>query len=314
VPSTTVGYVATPSHLFQTVLSATQARRFAPSDADVVVACITDRGEEVPAAFRRVCAEHGVRLVPLPADWLGGAHPTFGRFFLDRVLPRADQVLYLDGDTQVIAALDPLMNLEVPAGGLLAARDPMAFLRAVHEPTRARIDGWWDDSEIPAATRERYVNSGVMQVRTADLATLRDGLLEVARTSRTRFADQDALNLVMNDRIELVSTAWNFPGFLLGTRFEPLARPRIVHFMSNPRPWNAALRPWGRRYWAPYEALARDFPEVEPFWERFSRAERARYLLQQSWKTRIERAPWQRADAVALFERQESQTVGTGAG
>lgn len=100
----TICYAATSGFLFQTSLSAIQARRTTPSAAVVVVhAAAPSEGPREAMTFRRVLDERGVELLTLDPRSLGSLSPIFARYYLDEVLPsRVDRVLYLDGDTQVL--------------------------------------------------------------------------------------------------------------------------------------------------------------------------------------------------------------------
>lgn len=292
-----VCYIASDGHLFQTFASAVQARANLSAAADVVIVALD--GSSSPSQEQRVfealCREHGIVFILASLDDLGGMHPMFGRLFFDRFLPaEIEEILYLDGDTQIVASLDPLMFAEAPVRGTIAVRDPMVFIHDAVPAFRKVIVAQWDRSRIPEALRRQYLNSGVLRMSRATLAELQAQVVKLrGATTDLHFADQDLINLALEDRVDLVSMEWNFPGFLLSSVIESKMRPRIIHFMSDPRPWNSALWPWGLTYYQPYVDIVLRHPQLEPYWERIEGLRRVKYQLQQAYKKRIEGSKWQ---------------------
>jgi lipopolysaccharide biosynthesis glycosyltransferase len=306
-----VCYAATEGYLFHTVVSALQARAHTDDAVGVYVVCLSRGGSREEETFRRVCAEHGVELISAPIHRLNGLHPTYSRLLLDEFLPeQVEEVLYLDGDTQVVQDINPLVRASTPVGGVLAAVDPMVFIRRSHKALKNRIDGWWDSSDLSAETRQRYVNAGVLRVSRRDLAGLREQIFRDYgdRLRDFHFLDQDAINLACGDRIDTISMSWNFPGFLLDTQMVEITPPRIVHFMSNPRPWHAPLSPWGHDYYRPYSDLVREHPDLEEYWVRLAGRRKIRYALQQRYKQWTERPNWQSPEAAESVSELERRT------
>jgi lipopolysaccharide biosynthesis glycosyltransferase len=292
-----VCYVASDRYLFQTVLSALQARANVSDEADVIVVGVgaTLEPSAETAAFARVCAENGILFRAATTDQLEGQHPMWGRLFLDRLLPPdVDEILYLDGDTQIVGNIDPLVFAEPPARGAIGVRDPIVFIRESVPAFRKEIDDGWNRADVPAHVRARYLNSGMLRMSRETFGEVREAALAIQREkgASLRFADQDAINLALDDRVDTVSMEWNFPGFLLGSNISELVDFRIIHFMSDPRPWDAALWPWGRRFFSPYGELVQRYPEVRPFWSRPTISQRLRYSAQQAWKRANERTRW----------------------
>ncbi|HEY3695991.1 glycosyltransferase family 8 protein [Phenylobacterium sp.] len=282
-PRGCVCYVIDEGYLFPTLVSALQARAHVPpAVADVVIACIgepTAHSEAVAA----VAAARGVHFIRASHADIDGLHVMFGRFFLSEILPaHYRRVVYIDGDTQVRGALEPLFRADVPAGGFLACRDP-AILFAQHDLAhRRRLAAYRQQIGLTGAA-EDYFNSGVLVIDRAGWGAIAETCLGVYRErgEAFRFPDQDALNLGARDACTLISNRWNFPGFLIGSRAEAVALPRIYHFMSNPRPWNVAAQPWGEAWGAPYRGLLADHPELSFLKPSKSRMHVVRYCVQQ---------------------------------
>lgn len=297
-------YIATNGYLFQTVVSALQARQH--TTAPVFVCHLGDPDGDEVDLFSSICEENGVTFTSTPRALIGDQHPVFARFYVDQLLPAGVRdALYLDGDTQILGDLDPLLGHDGP-GRILAARDPMVLIQKIHTGLGRKISAWWDAAGIDQAARPDYVNAGVMRLPLAQLADVRAGVTRLTSTQESLpFADQDAVNILCRDALDVVAMAWNFPGFLLGTPVERAARPRIVHFMSSPRPWSASLPPWGDEYFRPYAAFVDRYPRADVYWQRFTVAQKARYRAQHAYKYVTERRSYASKAALRVFEEQE---------
>jgi len=299
-----VAYVCSGGYLFQTVVSAIQARAHSSAAADVIVVLLREdaaTASEAERLFARISAENDVQLVGVDKGPLEGLGPAYGRLFLDQFLPDVEELLYLDGDTQILGSLDPLLFADAPRDGALGARDPLVFIQQAVPSYRTGIEEVWDASGIDPEIRARYINSGMIRLSRNALGRLRESALALhaSKGDFVRFGDQDLINLALGDRVGLVSMKWNFPGFLLDSQVSDQIEPRILHFMSNPRPWNAPLWPWGRRYFEPYRDFVEHYPAARPYWDRVAGAKRLRYTAQQFYKRIVERPKWQ-TEAVAL--------------
>jgi lipopolysaccharide biosynthesis glycosyltransferase len=306
-----VCYTATAGYLFQTVLSALQARSFLDPTVGVYVCFIGEESDE-QRRFRDICEQNQISLLTAPLAAIDGLPASYARLFLDRLLPaEVEQILYLDGDTQVVADINPLARATPPAGGALAVRDPMVFTRVAHTALGRQIDDQWERSGIPAGVRLNYINSGVLRMARDDFRLLRKDVVSGLgdRLHLLHHGDQDAINLALQDRIQPISMSWNFPGFLLDTQFVALTPPRIIHFMSDPRPWNAALRPWGSEHYQPYRTFVESYPGIARYWPQFAWRQKVHYLLQQQYKHWTERRAWQSSEAARVLLELERSTL-----
>ena len=303
-----VAYTATPGYLFQTILSAVQARRNVDDATQVHVAALVEPGaaeSELDGRQRPSPSAHGIRVQRVASGVLEGLHPMFGRLFLDRVLPEAiDTVLYLDGDTQVRGPLTPLLDKPLARGRLAAVIDPMSAVRRTHRGLGRRIDRGWDAAGLPPQARQGYVNSGVLMFHRADLASFRERVLAANADHGATFthADQDAINYALWDVIDHVELEWNYPAFLLGVDWKARDDARVVHFMSNPRPWHGSYLPWRREGYRPYADLVRRHPELSPYWGRPALPRALRNHAQQVYKACSEGRHWRSARFRAALE------------
>lgn len=300
-----VCYIANKGYLFQSLVSAIQARRFAPEDCSIFLFDLSREQGDESRRIADVCRAKGIDYVWHAPDFLGGLHIMNARMFLDQMLPSDyGEILYLDGDTQIVADLTPLLAFQPQDGRLCAVRDPMVYLDAINrlnDDLRGEID----------AFGENYVNSGVFRVRRSTWADIsREALSRMSDATRAlHFEDQTIINQVTDGRRDYASIRWNFPGFVLGYGLEAIAQPAIVHFMSNPRPWQGSYAPWGKDWHRPYQTVIDEFPEIADYCGVLDLRRKAAYKLKQVAKTYIERRFWENPALLAHIQRMESQVA-----
>lgn len=212
------------------------------------------------------------------------------RILLPERLPDTDRVLYLDADTIVVAALGPLLELDL-ADRYVAAVTNVFMPHQTYRPTALGLD-----PEHP------YFNSGVL-VMNLDLLR-REGCTEAlaafarARGDELEWPDQDALNVVLGARRLPLHPRWNAMNSVLrfrrarevlGARAVAEARrtPAIRHFEGPGanKPWHAGAPAADR---ALYAAQRRGTPWPDVVLEGEAAAEgRIRRLVRRAGRPRI---------------------------
>lgn len=305
-------YTVDEGYLLPTLLSASQLRRELPREvADVVVLCFSSPSAATAAA-ETFCAASGLRFLLVPIDILDGNPMICARFFLPRLLGSEYQdILYLDGDTQVAGSVAPLLQHPLGAGRVLAAPDPMAVMIATGDGPWPARRAYFRGIGIRDDQQERYFNSGVMRFRMSDWDAVSRECLDLCRREGARFVfrDQDALNLVLGERCGLISFRWNFPPFFMNFGAEAAIRPRVYHFMSNPRPWHGGFAPWGRAWYTPYVALAAAQPDLARTMRPLRAARYCRYVVQQRIKRFQESRIWGQPDVRARIDTLEARAL-----
>jgi lipopolysaccharide biosynthesis glycosyltransferase len=285
-----VCYVVDEGYLFPTLVSAIQARRFtSPEVAEVVIACIGPRTSRVDQ-LARIAEASGVSLISVPLEVIDGMHVMFGRLFVDRFLPtRFKRIVYIDGDTQIAGSLDPLVNVEIPAGSFMACRDPSRLFAGLSPARRAALALHHEKLGLQDRAGD-YFNSGVLVIDRGSWPHLARASLDSYAENQALFIhpDQDALNVAVGEHCVLISDKWNFPGFLIGSKAEAMRQPHIYHFMSNPRPWKVSVGPWGARWAKPYADLLAAYPELAEIAPRRLLRDQVRYAVQQEVKIWLE--------------------------
>jgi lipopolysaccharide biosynthesis glycosyltransferase len=305
-------FIVDERYLFPTLLVAMQARRFAPIETtDIVIFCV-GRQSIVTSTFADICANEDIVLKLVHKHEIDGMHIMFARFYLDRFLStQYENVLYLDADTQISGSLASLLAAPVRPGRFLAVRDPMVLF--IETPTyswRARKQ-YFMSIGISDGRLGRYLNTGVLRFNRRDWADIAREALAVSAKHhhRLQFPDQDALNIVSGNDYDMISYRWNFPIFFMNCGVEDLISPRIYHFMSNPRPWDGAFQPWGRRWSEPYDKLVHSYPQIQHFRRPLRRTKYVKYLLQQHFKRVTERRKWNNKPFRELVAQLEASTV-----
>jgi lipopolysaccharide biosynthesis glycosyltransferase len=177
---------------------------------------------------------------------------TYARLLLPDLFPNLDRVIYLDADVVVQEDVTDLWQTELNGAPLGAVQD-------FGVPTVGAAYGIRAYEDLGLDTSQEYFNAGVLLL---DLTAWRDqGLSERAVTYLTdyadelRIADQEALNVAVQDRWHRLNPKWNLTTEFFDAR--PASRPvsranrgtgalnagtlpdsaAIVHYTSASKPW-----------------------------------------------------------------------------
>jgi lipopolysaccharide biosynthesis glycosyltransferase len=238
-------YITDKNYTFPTLLSAIQAREHCRKETDILVLL----SEKIPdfAELSDVLSEYSVQLYDYheifseSLNKLDGANfqkkiskTTMCRLLLDKFLPdQYEQIIYIDGDTQVWNSLEALEAFQVPSGRFLGC------------PDYATVKDFVDGKPLI-----KYFNAGVLKFN-------RDGWIGqeafdlYLEKNTFKFHDQEALNIVGQEALIYISNKWNYPKQFLSILPDEI-KPSIVHFMAHPKPWHGVYYPWGRREYAFY--------------------------------------------------------------
>ncbi|MBP1853188.1 glycosyltransferase family 8 protein [Rhizobium halophytocola] len=233
-----VVYVADLQYVFPTILSALQARDHALPSTDVVI--LMSEPLDVFDELKALLADRNVYLIDAEAELLSAlgeldakhfqgriSVSTMAKLVLDQVLPQQyTQIIYLDGDTQVIGSLAALENAYVPAGKFFAARD----YTSISEMLNNGRESFYFNAGFLKFNREGWIGREALEVFRTNPAVC-DGK-----------HDQGALNYVCGSSLILVSNKWNFPKQFL--HLAPRESLAVVHYMAHPKPWHGTFFPW----------------------------------------------------------------------
>ena len=288
-------YTTSEAYLLPTLVSASQLKLFSKrSNPGIKILCIGENNDLVVKATD-LAYDLGVELLTAPHSAIASLPMTFARFFIgDFISSEYGSIVYLDGDTQIVADVDRLSLADTKVGSILAAPDLMSM--TINRPGRFadRLRAYFTSIGLSTEQQSRYFNAGVIKARVNDWNSISRECLEHAQKrsgyADLRFLDQDLLNIVMSGKQTLMSMSWNFPGFFLNKGLDQIVPPRIVHFMSRPRPWNGPFKPWGHAGYRPYTEFIAAYPFLSRLHTPFAKSTYTRYLIQQQFKTLME--PW----------------------
>ena len=165
---------------------------------------------------------------------------SYARYFLADLFPGLGRCIYIDTDVIVGKDLAAVATLDLEGHGLAAALDGGTLRNPVNPERRARLG---------LRSEARYFNAGVLVIDQPWWQA--HGVpQELVELSVTRFhdlhsQDQDALNIVFEDRVVILDPSWNVSQY---AKPEPLAG-HIVHLLGTDKPWHALYR---RKFAEPY--------------------------------------------------------------
>ena len=207
-----------------------------PRDFDVIIASLE------PLLIPRPLVDLGIRnevlnlnatlrVENLPQRWLPSI--AYLRLWLPGIFKdQYDRILYMDADTYLCSPhLSRLFDVDLGPHALAAVLDKEHFWQG-EKPII--------DFETHGIAAKRYFNSGVLLIDTGAFAEqdLLSAMLAVNRSGiALKYHDQSLLNMAVQGAFAELSPRWNwqFPNrFPAYTR---MARPCLIHFSSNPRPW-----------------------------------------------------------------------------
>ena len=195
---------------------------------------LIDAAEELNAAFSEIDQSGFVHRISVTA---------LGRLLLDKILPpQYEQIIYIDGDTQIVSSLRELEELQVPVGKFYAAADYTVLASALN------------GESVPF-----YFNSGVLKFERSGWIGEK-AFKYFAENPHGKTHDQRALNAVAGPDVIQISNKWNFPKHFL--HLVDQSDLAIVHYMAHPKPWHGVFFPWSKNETAVYKETLSRFPEL----------------------------------------------------
>ncbi|MBR5154551.1 MAG: glycosyltransferase family 8 protein [Alphaproteobacteria bacterium] len=121
------------------------------------------------------------------------------KIYLSEILHNVDKVIYMDGDTIVLKDLQELFDIDVNDVYASVAKDGI-YYRFPKEMKELGLD-----------KRGFYFNSGVMLHNLANQRkdNIVNKLVEYVKTNEDFYGDQDVLNVVLGDKLKLMSYRYN---------------------------------------------------------------------------------------------------------
>jgi len=229
-----------------------------------------------PELTRRLEATFGgwIRFLPVASADLNLSSDMVSRFsnhvpaaslmrlaIAERIPGTYENILYLDGDMQLLGDISPLVRVEVPVGCIAACVDNFIL----HENEGGQQPRWLQRylSGLQLSAARQYFNAGLLTCRLSSWQQIAPKALDFFRRhpELCKHHDQSALNAVCAGNWLPLSPAYNFQSLFL--RFWHIGgpiRPKLVHFSGGPKPWQSADCLWSPAFVAPYRQLLARHP------------------------------------------------------
>jgi lipopolysaccharide biosynthesis glycosyltransferase len=261
-------YVTDPGYLWPSLVSGEQALRQVSDVSDVVIALtgFTDAEYSVVSGVIDALGLRPLRIpdieLPPETEWKPSylSRAALGRLVIPDFLDsRYRHVIYIDGDTQIVGDVRPLVTLDVPEGRIAAA------------PSAA----WLHPQRFPEGYIRRlgiedpltYFNSGVLALERSTFDKVMPEAMSffLKNSERCLFYDQSALNAVMNQQRFVLSPRYNFFPTYFAHGVDLDFDPVIVHFVGDSKPWLPNSVPSVRKYYPNYVDIIERFPLLRPY-------------------------------------------------
>jgi lipopolysaccharide biosynthesis glycosyltransferase len=174
---------------------------------------------------------------------------------------RYQDVVYLDGDIQIVRPITGLLDYSVPEGKILAGRGS-AWLDKYAPDSKVTPNGYLES--LGGVAPEDYFNSGVLAFRrsTWEVEAPRALAFFMEHSDICIRHDQSALNAIFLGRVQHFAPAYNFHGAYSRLFLQDAYSPAIIHFTGPNKPWNSQALPWGGQFIGKYRNFMQMHPEL----------------------------------------------------
>jgi lipopolysaccharide biosynthesis glycosyltransferase len=276
--NTAVTFVTDNGFLIPSIVAALQVleQPAVSKVADVFIFTV-DIGQETVDEVSRIFSIKGINFIPIPSEsfvpstefYFTKNHvpkTALGRFAIQKFLPAQYQnIVYFDGDIQIVGDIEPLVNFRVPPGHLAAAPE-FVWL------TEGDIGDFWRKhkaylGKLGIENPKEYFNSGVMA---ADRSTWTDKSQEALgffekHSDLCLYHDQSALNAVCRGSVIYISPIYNYSSFYANLNINEEMNPKIIHFTGGGKPWNYVGPPWNGKFYGIYKAFIEANPTLSKY-------------------------------------------------
>ncbi|WP_312223850.1 glycosyltransferase family 8 protein [Rhizobium rhizoryzae] len=273
-----VVFVTDKGFLVPSLVAALQVleQREASSAADIVVVLI-DIDQGLHQTLERLFNPLGIiffalnasEFLPSEGAFFNKTHvpkTTLGRLALHKVLP--DQyvnIVYLDGDIQIVGDIGPLLRHRVAAGKIAAVTEgnwlcegDMGHYWPKHQAYMTAL-GITDPLD--------YFNAGILAFRLDTWREMAPRALAyfTSYPERCLYHDQSALNAVFHGHRECLSPIYNYASLYADLNLTAEVSPRIIHFTGGNKPWHYGGPPWNGRFLTIYRTFLETYPQLASF-------------------------------------------------
>lgn len=236
---------------------------------------------------------------------------TLGRLAIQNAIPaHFENIVYIDGDVQIVGDIYPLVSHKVKPGHIAAANESLWLCENDLGRFWARHKNYL--SKLGISDPIDYFNAGVLAFRMDTWREMAPKALSyfTRNTADCLYHDQSALNAVFRGRREVLSPSYNFNSFFSTLGATEESRPNIVHFTGGYKPWFFPGPPWRGKFIGQYANLVAEYDVLQPFF-KIPTAEQLSRIVASERKARLKQAlltPWRQWRRRREFLRYLSET------
>jgi lipopolysaccharide biosynthesis glycosyltransferase len=190
---------------------------------------------------------------------------SLARLSLQEVIdPKYENIIYIDGDVQIVGDVSGLINYRVPDGKIFAGRGS-AWLDSGSSSINMTPDNYMKN--LGNLSPDEYFNAGVLAFRRETWQHAAPKALKFFfdNSEACLRHDQSALNAIFKGNIINFPPKYNFHSVYADLHVQNRYAPSIIHFTGPKKPWGPALAPWGRRFQKSYLDLVAEQPNLRQF-------------------------------------------------
>lgn len=219
---------------------------------------------------------------------------TFYRLLIPELLCNYIKVIYLDADIVVNVDVASMMDFDISNVMLGAVRDVGG------NGDYYAADGIvkeYRDKVLKLKNPDNYFNAGVLivNIKAFNEKFSAEQWWKLIESNNWRSKDQDILNMVCSENTLLLPCTWNYvttygensAKYMLPEdreeRKEVEAKPNIIHYVGNIRPWNYCTTPYFDVFWK----YAKKCPFYEEIFNQIGEARLIERVIEQSCEGRV---------------------------
>jgi lipopolysaccharide biosynthesis glycosyltransferase len=202
---------------------------------------------------------------------------------LHEVVPaKYENIVYLDGDLQIVDDISQLVRFRVPEQKILAGRSS-AWLSMLDKYDNIISEKYLE--ELGGVTPEGYFNSGVLAFRRETWISAAPKALAFffEKSASCILYDQSALNAIFKDNVLYLPPKYNFHHVYSELYVQNRYSPAIVHFSGPKKPWLYFGPPWGKRFHRSYVGLLREQPWLNGYLQVVTEKFGSRRIAKFTW-------------------------------
>jgi lipopolysaccharide biosynthesis glycosyltransferase len=294
VLNTVISFVTDSGYLVPSLVAAKQlVERDIHQIADIVIYTV-DVDEKLIDQLSNYPANHHIKFEPLASKLfvppegmvLHKSHipvTALAILCLHEVVPaKYENIVYLDGDVQIVDDISPLVRFRVPDQKIMAGRSS-AWLSMRDKSDNVVSENYL--KELGGVTPEGYFNSGILAFRRETWTNAAPKALAFffEKSAACILYDQSALNAIFKDDVVYLPPKYNFHHFYSDLYVQNRYSPAIVHFTGFKKPWHYFGPPWGRRFSRSYVKLLREQPWLNGYLKVITEKFASRRIVKSTW-------------------------------